>query len=183
MKRHIIVILAGIVAGCSQTAEKIENAANRSTTGWAMGKPYTQVAALGNSALDQLATEQTGFGQMIGQTSLADGTILYRHIAPAAQTETSSDFVGLIGKSKQVTNYRLSYFKVGQDGIVKDWATGSAPGSISDCVTYISGIFRKCEDQGRIKQALFVYDNQVRTSSGSPITSWGPAVPTADILQ
>ena len=89
MKRYVFVMLVGMIAGCSQTAEKIEDAANRSTTGWAMGKPYTKVAALGNSPLDQLATEQYGFGQMIGQSTLADGTTFYRHIAPAAKTETS----------------------------------------------------------------------------------------------
>ncbi len=183
MKRYVFVLLACLIVGCSQTAEKIENAANRSTTSWALGKPYSRVAALGNSTLEQLSAEQTGYGQMIGQTSLADGTTLYRHIAPGAQSESSSNFVGLVGKSKQVTNYRLSYFKVGQDGIVKDWATGSAPGSISDCVTYIGGIFQKCQDQGRIRQALFVYDSRVRTSSGATLDSWGPAIPTSEILQ
>lgn len=183
MKRYVLILLASLAAGCSQTADKIEAAANRSTTSWAMGKPYTKVAALGNSTLDQLSTEQYGFGQMIGQTPLVDGTILYRHIAPAAETETSSDFAGLVGTSKQITNYRLSYFKVGQDGIVKDWATGSAPGSISDCVSYIGGIFQKCTDQGRVKQALAVYDSSVQTSSGTPISNWGPSVSAPQTLQ
>ncbi|MEM7216321.1 MAG: hypothetical protein AAF423_12325 [Pseudomonadota bacterium] len=176
MKLFVLLMIAGLIAGCSQTAEKIEAAANRSSTSWAQGKPYSQVAALGNRPLDQLSTEPVGFGQLIGQSSLADGTTVYRHIAPAAKTTSSSDFAGLVGTQKEVTNFRLSYFKVGQNGVVQDWATGSVPGSISDCVSYIAGIFQKCTDQGRVKQALAVYDSIVRTSTGSPMTSWGPPV-------
>ena len=179
--QKLFIIAAMFLAACSQTAEKIETAANRSTTSWAMGKPYNQVASLGNSTLAQLSTEQYGFGQMIGQSSLQDGSILYRHIAPSAEAESGSDFAGLVGKSKKVTNYRLSYFKVGQDGIVKDWATGSVPGTFSSCVTYIGGVFQKCNDQGRVRQALVSYDSSVRTSSNNTIDSWGSFIPVPGI--
>jgi len=173
IKITAIALTATVLISCSQTAEKIETAANRSTTSWAMGKPYSQVAALGNQPLDQLAADQYGFGQLIGQSPLTDGSTLYRHIAPAAKAETSSDFGGLVGSSKTVTNYRLSYFKVGQDGIVRDWATGSVPGTYSNCINYISGIFQKCQDQGLIRQTMVAYDSQVRTSSGATVDSWG----------
>lgn len=171
-----LLIVATLLVGCSQTAEKIENAANRSTTSWAMGKPYSRVAALGNQPLDSLSTTQTGYGQLIGTSTYADGTRLYRHIAPAAQAETSSDFGGIVASNKTVTNYRLSYFKVGQDGLVKDWATGSVPGTFSKCISYIGGIFRKCQDQARVQQTLASYDAQVKTSSGTGIDAWGSPV-------
>ena len=173
MFRYTIVLGLALISGCSQTAEKIETAANRSTTSWALGKDYARVAALGNSPLDQLSVEQVGYGPLIGQTSLSDGSVIYRHIAPSAQSETYSDFGGLVGSEKQVTNYRLSYFKVGVDGVVKDWATGKASSSISSCVSFIGGIFQKCTEQARIEQAIQIYDSIVRTSSGSAIESWG----------
>ena len=173
MLRFAGVLCIGLLAACSQTAEKIETAANRSTTSWSLGKPYTQVAALGNSPLDQLAADQTGFGPLIGQSRLSDGSTIYRHIAPSAQSESYSDFGGLAASNQQVTNYRLSYFKVGRDGIVSDWAAGKASSSISSCVSYIAGIFQKCTEQARIDQAVEIYDTLVRTRSGGAITEWG----------
>lgn len=168
-----ILCLALGVAACSSTMEKVEDRSNRLTTSWALGKPYTRVATLGTSRLAQLSAEQTGFGDMIGRSELLDGTTLYRHIAPAAKTETGASFAGLVGRNTQTNNYRLSYFKVGQDGIVQDWATGSVPGTASRCVSFIGGIFQKCADQGLIKQDLAVYDGQVLTRAKQPLSAWG----------
>lgn len=173
----LCTLMMMFLAACGTTAEKIENAANRSMTSWAKGRPYTQVAALGNRPMDRLAVDQTGYGQMIGASPLADGTMLYRHIAPGAEMQTSSSFGGLVGSDKTVTNYRLSYFKVGQDGIVQDWATGAVPGTISDCIRYLGGLFSRCEDQGLVSQTLAAYDSVVLTSGGQPMSVWGPVAP------
>lgn len=118
------------LAACSSTLEKVEDRSNRLMTSWALGKPYTRVAKLGTSSLARLSADQTGFGDMIGSSEYSDGTTLYR----------------------------LSYFKVGQDGIVKDWATGSVPGTASNCINFIADIFQKCADQALVKQDLAVYD-------------------------
>lgn len=171
----ILFIALGLTA-CSSTLEKVEDRSNRLTTSWALGKPYTRVATLGTSRLAQLSADQTGFGDMIGRSELADGTTLYRHIAPAAKTETGASLAGLVGRNTQASNYRLSYFKVGQDGIVQDWATGSVPGTASRCVTFIGGIFQKCADQALIKQDLAVYDAQVLTRAKQPLSAWGAVV-------
>lgn len=183
MLRYAGIISISLLAACSQTAEKIETAANRSTTSWSLGKQYTRVATLGNSPLDQLAVDQTGFGSLIGQSQLTDGTTVYRHIAPSAESQSYSDFGGLAASNKQVTNYRLSYFKVGQDGIVNDWATGKASSSISTCVSFIAGIFQKCTEQARVNQAVEIYDSLVRTSAGGTITQWGSILQPTAILQ
>ncbi|WP_244474643.1 MULTISPECIES: hypothetical protein [unclassified Rhizobium] len=173
----VMMVLVGL-AGCTAVAEKAEVAANRSYTSYALGKPYQQVAGLGQSPLEQLAgSEGASFGPVIGSTPLANGLVIYRHMAPGARTETGSDFVGLAGRQTVSTRNRLSYFLVGPDGIVKDWATGSVQGSTADCITYIGGLINRCTDTRQFDMALAVYDSQVLTKDGQPISVWGaPAI-------
>jgi len=175
MLRYTALATIFLLAACGNSAVQMENFANRSTTSWALGKQYSRVAALGTTPLEKLSGEQIGFGPLIGSIRLADGTTLHRHIAPSSEANTSSDFGGLVGTSKKVSNYRLSYFKVGQDGVVMDWATGRAAGTVSDCLTFISGIIQRCSDQSRVQQTLVSYDAAVRTSSGSTLNAWGAA--------
>jgi hypothetical protein len=166
------IALSALTTACTQTAEQIESAANRNATSWAMGKPYSQVASLGTSTLAQLSPETAGYGTMIGASRLANGDVIYRHIAPAAKSESSTDF-GIFGSATVEQHYRLSYFRVGIDGIVKDFAYGKAPSSLSDCTTYISGIIRQCEDISRVRLSIQAYDNLVRTSTGAALSGWG----------
>jgi hypothetical protein len=171
--------LALALAGCSQVAEKAENAANRSFTSYAMGRPYTEVANVNQSTLARLSGSEATFGPMIGATQLKNGMTIYRHIAPAAKTESGSSFGGLVGRSTVSQNNRLSYFLVGADGIVQDWATGSVQGSTSDCVQYIGGIINRCADMQQVQASMALYDMRVTTKGGQPISAWGePAVPS-----
>jgi hypothetical protein len=185
MRRSIMLSLAAMLAvtGCTAVAEKAESAANRSFTSYALGKPYTQVASIGQSPLEQLSgNDRATFGPMLGATQLDNGMTIYRHMAPAAQVETSSSFGGLVGRETVSTNNRLSYFLVGPDGIVKDWATGSVQGATTDCVTYIGGIINRCSDTAQLQAALAFYDSRVQTRGGQPITTWGtPAVVAAAV--
>lgn len=184
MVRIICAIFLLLALGaCSGTMDKVENKANRWSTGWAMGKQYSKVAALGTSTIAQLTPNAHGFGDMIGRSELADGTTIYRHLAPAVKRESYGSFSGLVGGNSTKQNYRLSYFKVGQDGIVKDWATASVPGTVQSCINYIGGIFQKCKDQALIKQALEVYDSKVRTSTGQTIAAWGAIVLAVPFVQ
>ncbi|MGE6739959.1 hypothetical protein ACQKGC_06760 [Allorhizobium pseudoryzae] len=166
------------LSGCSQVAEKAETAANRSFTSYALGKPYAEVAGLGTSPLERLAgNDRATFGPLIGTTALVNGLTIYRHMAPSARTETGSDFGGLVGTSSVSSNNRLSYFLVGPDGIVKDWATGSVPGNASSCISYIGGIIQRCSDLTQYEASLTLYDARVLTKDGQPISVWGaPAV-------
>ncbi|CDZ30596.1 Hypothetical protein NGAL_HAMBI490_54650 [Neorhizobium galegae bv. officinalis] len=168
------------LAGCSQVAEKAENAANRSFTSYAMGRPYAEVANVNQSTLARVSGSDATFGPMIGATQLKNGMTIYRHIAPAARTESGSSFGGLVGRSTVSQNNRLSYFLVGADGIVKDWATSSVQGSTSDCVQYIAGIINRCADMRQVEASLALYDMRVTTRGGQPISAWGePALPSA----
>jgi hypothetical protein len=63
--RFTAVLSAGFaiaLAGCSQVAEKAENAANRSFTSYALGKPYAEVANVGQSPMAQLSGSNATFG-------------------------------------------------------------------------------------------------------------------------
>lgn len=174
--------LALVLAGCSQVAEKAENAANRSFTSYAMGRPYAEVANVGQSTLARLSGSEATFGPMIGATQMKNGMTIYRHIAPAAKTESASSFGGLVGRSTVSQNNRLSYFLVGADGIVRDWATGSVQGSASDCVQYIGGIINRCADMQQAQASLALYDMRVTTKGGQPISAWGePTLPSAEV--
>jgi hypothetical protein len=115
---------------------------------------------------------------MIGETQLTNGTTIYRHMAPGARTESGTNFAGLVGSSSVSQNNRLSYFLVGPDGIVRDWASGSVQGTASDCVQYIGGIINRCSDMRQLQASLALYDMRVATKAGQPISTWGqPAAP------
>lgn len=66
-----LLILFGTLVGltgCSQVAEKAETSANRSYTSYALGKPYADIANLGNSPLERLSgSGGASFGQLLGQ--------------------------------------------------------------------------------------------------------------------
>ncbi|MBX5082192.1 hypothetical protein HJB56_05255 [Rhizobium lentis] len=167
------------LAGCSQVAEKAENAANRSYTSYALGKSYSEIANLGQSPMWRLSGSEATFGPMIGATPLKNGMTIYRHMAPAARTETGTNFAGLVGDSTVSENNRLSYFLVDADGMVKD--SGSVQGSASDCVQYIGGIINRCNDTRQLQASLALYDIRVATKGGQPISSWGePAAPVVN---
>jgi hypothetical protein len=173
MAPKLTLCLLLLMAGCSQTADKIENSANRSYTGSVMGKAYTEVESYDQSPLMKLSGSGPVFGPMIGMTRLTNGMTIYRHIAPGARTETSSNIIGLVGQETVSHSNRLSYFLVGTDGIIKDWATGSVEGSSNDCIAYIGGLIRKCTDASQLQASLALYDIRVLTKDNKSITSWG----------
>ncbi len=169
-----MMLVVASLCGCSQVAQKAEAAANRSFTSYALGKPYAQVASIGTSPMEQLAgNDRATFGPLLGSTRLSNGMTIYRHMAPSARTETGTDFGGLVGTSSVSDNNRLSYFLVGPDGIVKDWATGSVPGNASSCISYIGGIIQRCSDLKQFEASLTLYDARVLTKDGQPISVWG----------
>ena len=122
-----------------------------------VGRPYLQVANAAN------AETTSSFGPMAGSFALDDGSIVYRHVAPAASAVAAGP----------VTDLRLSYFKVGTDGTVQDWATGSVPAGQSACPFYVSGSCRHCTDFAARQQTFDTFDPVVRTAGGAPLTGWG----------
>lgn len=129
-----------------------------------VGRPYLQVANVGGAAGTDGAP---GFGPMAGSFALADGAIVYRHVAPGGPAITGGP----------VNDLRLSYFKVGPDGAVQDWATASVPASQSACPFYAGGSFRHCTDFAARQQTFDAFDPAVRTSVGAPLAAWGARRP------
>ncbi len=173
VSRAAACLLLLSLAACGGLADKVENVANRTYTSAAMGKSYTAITATDNSAIAALSGRRSNFGPTIGSTPLQNGDIVYRHIQPASKSSSDTSILGLVGTAAVKTNYRLSYFLVGQDGLVRDWATGAVPGTTSDCITFLSGIVQRCQDSQRLQASLQHYDSRVQTRSGQPIAVWG----------
>lgn len=168
--------LAQLLAACTAPPERLQAMADRNYMRYAMGKSYAHVATLNSSAL---MGGESGYGPPIGSYRLADGDTVHRHMGESGSIETGMNFAGLVGTNRVATNYRLAYFRVGPDGIVKDWAVGSVPGEQSSCIRYIGGIVEKCEDQSLVRRNFAVLDSMVTTSGGQPLGAWGAPAETA----
>ncbi len=177
--RHSIVfavmaIFVAALGGCSSIEKKAEEISSRSFSRYAVGRPYANVASLPDYDADTLGRIKM-FGDPVGSYRLADGDVVHRHVKQEERSTTSVDF-GLIRQSESKSYaVRLSYFRVGPDGMVRDVASGFVPGGKQRCIGYVGGLISKCEDSQALNRTLLEYDSVVRTSSGQPVTSWGPA--------
>lgn len=172
--RISVLLVAAFLAGC-QAAQSVQDFSNRQFARYAIGKPYAQVAATPDFKEDSLGRVRV-YGQPIGSYPLASGDVVHRHIKRYGAQTSTTDF-GLFGSSEKVRyEYRLAYFRVGPDGIVKDMAIGIVPGETSKCAEYFYGIVEKCEQGETPAQSLAIYDQVVRTADGQPISAWGPAL-------
>lgn len=171
----IVTIVATLLAGCTSTPETLQSMGDRNYMRYASGKPYAQIAGQTTTSLDGLLGGATIYGPMIGAYALADGDRVYRHIDNVESSSTSVDAGIVMRRESVATRYRLAYFRVGPDGIVKDWATGALPGERLGCTWYAAGFIRQCAGDEQRLQSLAVYDSLVRTSSGAPLSAWGSA--------
>lgn len=183
--RIAVIALISISSGCMAPPEKLVEMADRSYMRVAMGKPYVQMADLRLPGSLIPGQGELAFGPMIGSYRLASGDMVYRHIGNGATSSSSVDFGGLIGGERESVLQRLAYFRVGPDGLVRDWATGSVQGSQTACRYYVGGIFQRCTDIEAQRQSFAIYDAMVRTSSKQPLSSWGPPAeePTATPIE
>ncbi len=173
-KRIIGLIAVVLVMGGCQAPQSVQDFSNRQMSRYAVGKSYAQVAATPDFEEDSLGRVKL-FGQPIGSYQLASGDTVHRHIKRYAAGGVSTDF-GIIRSSEKIRyQYRLAYFRVGPDGIVKDMAVGTVPGETNKCVGYFFGIVQNCEDGETPAQSIVIYDQVVRTQDGQPITAWGPS--------
>jgi len=169
------VMAAGLtlLAACSSTVEQLQEAGDRNYMRYAMGKPYQEVASLNPMTFESLTTGTTAYGPIVGGYTLENGDRVYRHAASIQSSESSVD-AGLFMQRRSVQNrYRLAYFRVGPDGLVKDWATGALPGERVGCTAFAAGLFRTCTSDAEVAQSMAVYDSLVRTSAGQPLSAWG----------
>jgi hypothetical protein len=164
------LLLLAALTGCMETQQRLQTAADHNVLSYTIGKSYAEVAS--QKALDDLLLRNKAYGEMISQTALPDGDMLYRHAKPVEAVQSDFNVGGLIGRSKTRYNYSLFYFRVGSDGLIKDYANGVLPGSDVSCMTYLGDIFRNCEDAQLLSNDIARLDAAVRTSSGQTLASW-----------
>jgi hypothetical protein len=167
------VASAAFVSACSSTQAEIQTAADRNWLSYAVGKPYASVAAEKKATMDGLLHDDRSAGELLAASDLAGGDRLYRHVDRYQSSTSSSSFGGLVGKEAATYSYRLLYFRVSPDGVIRDYANGFVGGETSSCVGWIGGIFKKCEDEAALRQTVQSYDSFVKTSQGQALSSWG----------
>jgi hypothetical protein len=162
-----------LATGC-QAPQSVQDFSNRQFARYAIGKTYQEVAAAPDFEEDSLGRAKV-YGQPIGSFRLDAGDMVHRHIKRYGASTTTTNIAFI--KSSETTRYeyRLAYFRVGPDGIVKDMAIGIVPGETNKCVGYFYGAVEQCEDGETPAQSLGIYDQVVRTPDGQPISAWGPA--------
>ena len=158
-----------LLAAC-QAPQSVQDFSNRNMARYAIGKSYADVAATPDFSEDSLG-RVTMYGPPIGSYQLASGEIVHRHIKRYAASVSTTDF-GIIRQSEKVRyEYRLAYFRVGPDGLVKDVAIGIVPGETNKCVERFYGLVENCEDGETPAQSLAIYNQVVRTSDGQPLSA------------
>lgn len=163
----------GILVGACQAPQSVQDFSNKQMGRYAVGKSYTQVASTPDFEEDSFGRVKL-YGEPIGSFVLASGQIVHRHIKRYAAGGVSTDFGFIRQSDKTRYQYRLAYFLVGPDGIVKDVALGTVPGETNKCVGYFFGIVQNCEGGETPAQSLAIFDQVVRTQDGQPISVWGP---------
>ncbi|MCG6115137.1 MAG: hypothetical protein MEQ84_08045 [Mesorhizobium sp.] len=171
--------IAGFIflGACTSTVGQLQEMGDRNYMRYAVGKPYQEVASLNPMTFESLTTGgNTAYGPIIGAYRLENGDRVYRHAANIQSSESTVDVGIIMQRSEVETRHRLAYFRVGADGIVSDWATGTLPGERISCTAYAAGIFQRCSSEMEIRQSMTVYDSLVQTSGGQPLSSWGANV-------
>lgn len=173
-KTTIALALAGVVAlgGCQRAQEAVQRRVDQTTLGFTVGKPYQQIASMRKTTLEGMFDDDRAYGELFASQELSDGTTLYRHLDRYESGGTTTSVGGIFGSEKTNYAYRLLYFKVDDQGVIRDYANGFLHGEATNCVSWVGGIFRKCEDPAALRTTVELYDSLVKTSDGLPLSAW-----------
>ena len=162
-----------LLAACSATDQQsIQQSADQNVLAATVGRPYAEVAATQAMTTEGLFGQDKAYGVLVSQSRLDNGDTVYKHLERTVASQSTTDFFGITGNVEQRIDYRLFYFRVGTDGIIKDFANGVVTGENVNCVTYISGLINNCGDAQVMSSDVAVWDAAVITSSGQPLSSW-----------
>ena len=170
LRAFAATLVALALLGCS-TTQDLQKAADRNVLSYTVGKPYEQIAATRATTPEAIFQDIKAYGRLIGQSQLAGGDTVYKHIQ-SRETSRSGVDLGLLGSSTSNTDYALLYFRVGPDGVIRDYANGVVPGESVSCVEYIGGLFTNCDNAQQLTRDIAQMDAAVLTSSGQPLSSW-----------
>ncbi|WP_196257805.1 hypothetical protein [Pelagibacterium limicola] len=170
-KGFIIGLALLALGACTATQQSLQAAADSNILNYTVGKPYAQIAAQNTTSFEGMMGREKAYGNLIHLSQLSNGDRLYRHGQAYAAHSTSTDFL-LMGGGSTRYDYRLFYFRVGQDGVIKDYANGVVTAQQVECVNYVGGIFQSCTDTAMLSSDISQMDAQVRTSAGMPLSAW-----------
>ncbi len=138
-----------------------------------VGKPYAGIAGQKKLTMEGLMYDDRAAGELVSASDLPGGDKLYRHVDRYQSGTMTSNAAGIYSKDSATYSYRLLYFRVSPDGVVRDYANGFVPGETQSCVGWIGGIFTKCKNELELRQTVDGFDAVVKTSQGQPLASWG----------
>lgn len=171
------LVLAGLavasLAACSAgQQQRIQASFDRNILDYTLGKPYTEIAQREAMTQEALFGTDYAYGNPFGASPLPGGDTLQRHVEVSAAMQTNTDIAGLFGSDGTRFDYRLFYFRVGPDGVIKDYANGVVSGQLIRCSYYIGGIFENCGNAELASTDMAQMDAAVTTSAGAPLSSW-----------
>lgn len=167
-------LIGGALAGCGVTGvqQRLQASADRNILDNTVGQPYADVAAREAWTTEALFGNDKAYGDFFASTELPGGDTVYRHLERSEAFNSSTNVAGLFGSGTTRFDYRLFYFRVGPDGIVKDTANGVVSGEQIKCVSYVGGIFERCGNAELASADMTQMDAMVATSAGLPLSSW-----------
>ncbi|MEM1376709.1 MAG: hypothetical protein AAGG69_04895 [Pseudomonadota bacterium] len=184
-----VLVAAGTLASC-QRADILSGGngdplSQKQLAALAVNTPYaTAVQTIAPSGFVRTNSSSTAagptaprtdtFGPQFSRYFLVDDFVVYRHgkqadpvpLAAATANDTS------LGPLNQPPPYQLTYFLVSPDGIVADYAIGSAQSDARTCIRFVAASVSQCESASRRSSDLQRFDAVMRTASGAPISTW-----------
>jgi hypothetical protein len=155
MKRIFVIAICFTLSGCGSFAAHIRNGLNHEALQSDIGKPYSRVVY-----------DHPAYGPLVGRAKLANGDIIYKHVGRFGNE--SSGYLGIYVKDKHID--RAIYFEVAPDGRIVDYATGFFHAGSTSCML----IFCGGKSGTPAHTPTSALDAVVKTSTGQPISSWGP---------
>ncbi|MFN3686830.1 hypothetical protein [Salinarimonas sp.] len=165
----VLLLCVSALGGCQSTADF-----NRGVDNMVMrvfvGRDYADLVR--QMDVIRLGAQQPLIGNRIGGSRLPNGMRLERHLVRSQGHAQGFHLGGLIGAEQRRMTYRLLYFKVDPAGKVVDTANGFLAGETFDCVSFLGGLIRRCDDPNALAADLQFFDSLVKTSDGQPLSEW-----------
>lgn len=169
----VAAVIGAALAACSAAQQqRIQAGFDQNILDYTVGRDYATIAAREAMTQQALFGDDRAYGDFFGASQLSGGDTLYRHLERSEAATSSSDVLGLVGGDSARIDYRLFYFRVGPDGVIKDYANGVVSGELVRCSYYLGGVFQNCGNTEIASADIAQMDAAVTTSSGQPLASW-----------
>lgn len=159
------------LAGCTDMQSRIQTSIDGTVMQSIVGRTYASV----NITPPRLPFEperEPPYGRLFSVTDLPSGSRIHRHLIRGVAQTTETNFLGLVQSDSQRYSYRLLYFLVDREGIVRATANGFWLGEGDRCVGYVGNIFRTCESSAALAEDVVFFDTLVKTSDGRGLEVW-----------